>query len=82
MAALRGLEPEEERYLDAINLALDDADLRGPEIRKFVQLHYWKGYTVPQSAIWINVSDRTAARMNGWICRKVASLIGLYTEKM
>lgn len=81
MAALRGLEPEEERYLDAINLALDDADLRGPEIRKLVQLHYWRGYTMQATATVLHVTRITASRYNGWICRKVASNLGLYHEK-
>ena len=81
MAALRGLEPEEERYLDAVLLALDEADLKGTEIRKLVQLHYWKGYTMQATATVLHVTRITASRYNGWICRKVASILGLYHEK-
>lgn len=81
MAALRGLEPEEERYMDAILMALDYADLRGPEIRRLVQLHYWRGYSMQATANTLHVTMVTASRWNGWICRKVAALLGLYVEQ-
>lgn len=79
-AALRGLAPAEEAALNAVDLALAEADLKGPEIRKFVQMHYWQGATMEHTAYWLNVSRQTVIYWNRMLTRRVASLLGLYRK--
>ena len=81
MAALRGLAPAEEAALDAIEQSLAEADLRSPEIRRMVKLHYWDGWTMEQIARSMHVSRETVIRWNGWIVRKIAARMGLYVKR-
>lgn len=80
MAALRSLAPEEERCLTAVDLALADADIRGPEIRRYVQLHYWRGIKTGDVADIMHVAPCTCVRWNQWLVRKVAQILGLYAK--
>ena len=80
-AALRWLAPGEEQALDAVEKALDDADTRTREIREFIKMHYWRGYTMTAVSVRMCVSVGTLTNWNGWVCRRVAANLGLYQEK-
>ena len=70
--------PDEDDNLLAIDVALEKLIAVDPQAAELVKLRYFAGLTMPEAALALNISERTAGRVwayaRAWLRREVENL--------